>query len=170
MRGLSDKRLIRSRFGAAFVNPWRESREFPLDLWCIVREGNYPSFRCRKQAMNSRTVFAVVTVVLFGLGLRLLFGSTSALTSDIAAFYSADSISMALLTTGPVIVLGVCAAAAGVLLSRARVTHVLVGCLILIAVAPRCAQCRPGRCWWREPSWRLRVLRWRMCWVRFWYV
>ncbi|MDZ7932792.1 MFS transporter [Rhodococcus sp. NPDC076796] len=84
--------------------------------------------------MNSRTVFAVVTVVLFGLGLRLLFGSTSALTSDIAAFYSADSISMALLTTGPVIVLGVCAAAAGVLLSRARVTHVLVGCLILIAV------------------------------------
>lgn len=134
MRGLSDKRLIRSRFGAAFVNPWRESREFPLDLWCIVREGNYPSFRCRKQAMNSRTVFAVVTVVLFGLGLRLLFGSTSALTSDIAAFYSADSVSMALLTTGPVVVLGVCAAAAGFVLRRARVTHVLVGCLILIAV------------------------------------
>ena len=134
MRGLSDKRLIRSRFGAAFVNPWRESREFPLDLWCMVREGNYPSFRCRKQAMNSRTVFAVVTVVLFGLGLRLLFGSTSALTSDIAAFYSADSVSMALLTTGPVVVLGVCAAAAGFVLRRARVTHVLVGCLILIAV------------------------------------
>ncbi|RMB75999.1 MFS transporter [Rhodococcus sp. SBT000017] len=84
--------------------------------------------------MNSRTVFAVVTVVLFGLGLRLLFGSTSALTSDIAAFYSADSVSMALLTTGPVIVLGVCAAAAGFVLRRARVTHVLVGCLILIAV------------------------------------
>ena len=84
--------------------------------------------------MNSRTVFAVVTVVLFGLGLRLLFGSTSALTSDIAAFYSADSVSMALLTTGPVVVLGVCAAAAGFVLRRARVTHVLVGCLILIAV------------------------------------
>ncbi|MCJ0976296.1 MFS transporter [Rhodococcus sp. ARC_M12] len=84
--------------------------------------------------MNSRIVFAVVTVVLFGLGLRLLFGSTSALTSDIAEFYSADSVSMALLTTGPVICLGVCAAAAGCLLRRARVTHVLVGCLILIAV------------------------------------
>ena len=84
--------------------------------------------------MNSRTVFAVVTVVLFGLGLRLLFGSTSALTSDIAAFYSADSVSMALLTTGPVICLGVCAAAAGYVLRRARVTHVLVGCLMLIAV------------------------------------
>ncbi|MDV8020991.1 MFS transporter [Rhodococcus sp. IEGM 1330] len=83
--------------------------------------------------MNSRTVFAVVTVVLFGLGLRLLFGSTSALTSDIAAFYSAGSVSMALLTTGPVICLGVWAAAAGYVLRRARITHVLVGCLILIA-------------------------------------
>lgn len=83
--------------------------------------------------MNFRTVFAVVTVVAFGLCLRLLFGSTSALTSDIAAFYSADSVSMALLTTGPVIILGVCAAVAGYLLRRARVTHVLVGCLIVIA-------------------------------------
>ncbi|OZF27422.1 MFS transporter [Rhodococcus sp. 14-2483-1-2] len=84
--------------------------------------------------MKSRTVFAVFTVVVFGLGLRLLFGSTSALTSNIAAFYSAGSVSMALLTTGPVIFLGVCAAAAGSLLRRARVTHVLVGCLILVAV------------------------------------
>ncbi|MEU3476514.1 MFS transporter [Rhodococcus sp. NPDC006774] len=84
--------------------------------------------------MKSRTVFAVFTVVVFGLGLRLLFGSTSALTSNIAAFYSAGSVSMALLTTGPVIFLGVCAAAAGSLLRRARVTDVLVGCLILVAV------------------------------------
>ncbi|WP_415974664.1 MFS transporter [Rhodococcus sp. 077-4] len=84
--------------------------------------------------MNPRSVFAVVTVVLFGLGLRLLFGSTSALTSDIAAFYSADSVSMALLTTGPVICLGVCAAAAGYFVRRARVENVLVCCLILVAV------------------------------------
>ncbi|OZD66666.1 hypothetical protein CH272_08095 [Rhodococcus sp. 05-340-1] len=84
--------------------------------------------------MKSRTVFAVFTVVVFGLGLRLLFGSTSALTSNIAAFYSAGSVSMTLLTTGPVIFLGVCAAAAGSLLRRARVTAVLVGCLILVAV------------------------------------
>ncbi len=87
--------------------------------------------------MKSRTVFAVFTVVVFGLGLRLLFGSTSALTSNIAAFYSAGSVSMALLTTGPVIFLGVCAAAAGSLLRRARVTVVLIGCLIAVGTAVR---------------------------------
>ncbi|MDI9931104.1 MFS transporter [Rhodococcus sp. IEGM 1354] len=84
--------------------------------------------------MKLRIAFAVGTVVVFGLSLRLLFGSTSALTSDIAEFYSANSTSMALLTTGPVICLGVCAATASYFVRRAQVAHVLVLCLSLVAV------------------------------------
>jgi CP family cyanate transporter-like MFS transporter len=84
--------------------------------------------------MKLRITFAVGTVVVFGLSLRLLFGSTSALTSDIAEFYSANSTSMALLTTGPVICLGVCAATARYFVRRAQVAHVLVLCLSLVAV------------------------------------
>jgi CP family cyanate transporter-like MFS transporter len=84
--------------------------------------------------MKLRITFAVGTVVVFGLSLRLLFGSTSALTSDIAEFYSANSTSMALLTTGPVICLGVCAATASYFVRRAQVAHVLVLCLSLVAV------------------------------------
>ena len=84
--------------------------------------------------MKLRIACAVGTVVVFGLSLRLLFGSTSALTSDIAEFYSANSTSMALLTTGPVICLGVFAATARHFVRRAQVTHVLVVCLFLVAV------------------------------------
>ncbi|MBX5332057.1 MFS transporter [Rhodococcus fascians] len=84
--------------------------------------------------MKLRIACAVGTVVVFGLSLRLLFGSTSALTSDIAEFYSANSTSMALLTTGPVICLGVFAATARYFVRRAQVTHVLVVCLFLVAV------------------------------------
>ncbi|MBY4108844.1 MFS transporter [Rhodococcus fascians] len=84
--------------------------------------------------MKLRIACAVGTVVVFGLSLRLLFGSTSALTSDIAEFYSANSTSMALLTTGPVICLGVFAATARYFVRRAQVTHVLVVCLSLVAV------------------------------------
>ncbi|RZL81457.1 MAG: MFS transporter [Rhodococcus sp. (in: high G+C Gram-positive bacteria)] len=84
--------------------------------------------------MKLRIACAVGTVVVFGLSLRLLFGSTSALTSDIAEFYSANSTSMALLTTGPVIFLGVFAATANYFVRRAPVTHVLVVCLFLVAV------------------------------------
>jgi CP family cyanate transporter-like MFS transporter len=84
--------------------------------------------------MKLRIACAVGTVVVFGLSLRLLFGSTSALTSDIAEFYSANSTSMALLTTGPVICLGVCAATASYFVRRAQVAHVLVLCLSLVAV------------------------------------
>lgn len=84
--------------------------------------------------MKLRIALAVGTVVVFGLSLRLLFGSTSALTSDIAEFYSANSTSMALLTTGPVICLGVFAATAGYFVRRAQVAHVLVLCLSLVAV------------------------------------
>ncbi|TFI42710.1 MFS transporter [Rhodococcus sp. 1R11] len=84
--------------------------------------------------MKLRIAFAVGTVVVFGLSLRLLFGSTSALTSDIADFYSANSTSMAFLTTGPVICLGVFAATARYFVRRAQVAHVLVVCLSLVAV------------------------------------
>jgi CP family cyanate transporter-like MFS transporter len=84
--------------------------------------------------MKLRIACAVGTVVVFGLSLRLLFGSTSALTSDIAEFYSANSTSMALLTTGPVICLGVFAATARYFVRRAPVAHVLVVCLFLVAV------------------------------------
>ncbi|WP_052062823.1 MFS transporter [Rhodococcoides fascians] len=84
--------------------------------------------------MKLRIACAVGTVVVFGLSLRLLFGSTSALTSDIAEFYSANSTSMALLTTGPVICLGVFAATARYFVRRAQVTYVLVACLSLVAV------------------------------------
>ncbi|OZD59127.1 MFS transporter [Rhodococcus sp. 06-1460-1B] len=84
--------------------------------------------------MKLRIACAVGTDVVFGLSLRLLFGSTSALTSDIAKFYSANSTSMALLTTGPVICLGVFAATARYFVRRAQVTHVLVVCLFLVAV------------------------------------
>ncbi|WP_037146229.1 MFS transporter [Rhodococcoides fascians] len=84
--------------------------------------------------MKLRIACAVGAVVVFGLSLRLLFGSTSALTSDIAEFYSANSTSMALLTTGPVICLGVFAATARYFVRRAQVTHVLVVCLSLVAV------------------------------------
>ncbi|MFI7170667.1 MFS transporter [Rhodococcoides fascians] len=84
--------------------------------------------------MKLRIACAVGTVVVFGLSLRLLFGSTSALTSDIAEFYSANSTSMALLTTGPVICLGVFAATARYFVRRVPVTHFLVVCLSLVAV------------------------------------
>ncbi|WP_027496909.1 MFS transporter [Rhodococcus sp. JG-3] len=84
--------------------------------------------------MKLRIACAVGAVVVFGLSLRLLFGSTSALTSDIAEFYSANSTSMALLTTGPVICLGVFAATARYFVRRVPVTHVLVVCLSLVAV------------------------------------
>ncbi|MEW1879734.1 MFS transporter [Rhodococcus sp. NPDC080181] len=84
--------------------------------------------------MKLRIACAVGTVVVFGLSLRLLFGSTSALTSDIAEFYSANSTSMALLTTGPVICLGVFAATARYFVRRVPATHVLVVCLSLVAV------------------------------------
>lgn len=78
-------------------------------------------------------VVAVVAVVLLGVNLRLVFGSASALLSEIRHGYQLGSGSAALLTTGPVVCLGLFGPLAVRALRRWTVPVVLAGCLALVA-------------------------------------
>ncbi|OZF40980.1 hypothetical protein CH294_02035 [Rhodococcus sp. 14-2483-1-1] len=77
---------------------------------------------------------AVAAIVLLGLDLRLVFGSASAVLAEIRQSYALGSGSAALLTTGPVLCLGVFAVAATRTVRRWTVPVVLTGCLMLIFV------------------------------------
>ena len=76
---------------------------------------------------------AVVAVVLLGINLRLVFGSASAVITEITRGYHLGSGSAALLTTGPVVCLGLFGVAAGRLVSRWSVPAVLTACLAVVA-------------------------------------
>lgn len=80
------------------------------------------------------TMAAVIAIVLLGANLRLVFGSTSALLAEIRDGYQLSSGSAALLTTGPLVCLGVFGALAAGLVRKWTVPAVLTGCLALIAL------------------------------------
>ncbi|WP_162248323.1 CynX/NimT family MFS transporter [Rhodococcus sp. Leaf278] len=80
------------------------------------------------------TTAAVAAIVLLGLDLRLVFGSASAVLAEIRQSYALGSGSAALLTTGPVLCLGVFAVVATRAVRRWTVPVVLTGCLMLILV------------------------------------
>nr|WP_176457438.1 MULTISPECIES: MFS transporter [unclassified Rhodococcus (in: high G+C Gram-positive bacteria)] len=77
---------------------------------------------------------AVAAIVLLGLDLRLVFGSASAVLAEIRQSYALGSGSAALLTTGPVLCLGLFAVAATRAVRRWTVPVVLTACLMLILV------------------------------------
>ncbi|MDF0528951.1 MFS transporter [Tsukamurella sp. 8F] len=81
-----------------------------------------------------RTILATVAVVLLAINLRLIFGSSSAVISDIRSAYHLGPASVALLTTGPVVCLGLFGPLALRALRRASLSVVLTGCLVLIGV------------------------------------
>ncbi|MDI9896934.1 MFS transporter [Rhodococcus sp. IEGM 1381] len=87
---------------------------------------------------------AVAAIVLLGLDLRLVFGSASAVLAEIRQSYALGSGSAALLTTGPVLCLGVFAVAATRAVRRWTVPVVLTGCLMLILVGTALR----GAPWW----------------------
>lgn len=92
-----------------------------------------PAVRTRP-APSAAGVLAFAAIVLLGLNLRLLFGSTSAVLGDIRQAYRLDAGSAALLTTGPVVCLGVFAVVAPRAVRRWSVPVVLTWCSVLIAV------------------------------------
>lgn len=77
---------------------------------------------------------AVAAAVLLGLNLRLVFGSASSVLAEIRRAYGLGSGSAALLTTGPVLCLGVFGPLAARAVRRWTVPAVLTGCLALVAV------------------------------------
>lgn len=77
---------------------------------------------------------AVMAIVLLGIDLRLVFGSASAMLTEIRHAYGLGSGSAALLTTGPVLCLGVFALAATRAVRRWTVPVVLAGCLMLVLI------------------------------------
>lgn len=77
---------------------------------------------------------AVLAVVLLGINLRLVFGSASSMLVEIRETYQLGSGSAALLTTGPVLCLGVFALAATRAIRRWTVPAVLTGCLVLVLI------------------------------------
>ncbi|MEU6562740.1 MFS transporter [Nocardia nova] len=77
---------------------------------------------------------AVAAVVLLGLDLRLVFGSASPLLAEIRRDYGLGSGSAALLTTGPVVCLGLFGPLAARTVRRWTVPMVLTGCLVLVTV------------------------------------
>ncbi|MDZ7914806.1 MAG: MFS transporter [Rhodococcus sp. (in: high G+C Gram-positive bacteria)] len=90
------------------------------------------------------TGLAVLTVVLLGLNLRLVFGSASALLTEIREVYQLGAGSAALLTTGPVVCLGIFAVAAARTVRRASVPTVITGCLVLVLLGTALR----GTPWW----------------------
>lgn len=78
------------------------------------------------------TWVAVIAVVLLGVNMRLVFGSASALLPEIRDAYGLGSGNAALLTTGPVVCLGLFGPLAARLAGRWTVPAVLTGCLILV--------------------------------------
>ncbi len=87
---------------------------------------------------------SVVAIVLLGIDLRLVFGSASAMLDEIRDAYGLGSGSAALLTTGPVLCLGVFAVAATRAVRHRSVPAVLTGCLVLILVGTA----GRGTPWW----------------------
>ncbi|NKY50984.1 MFS transporter [Nocardia vermiculata] len=75
---------------------------------------------------------AVLAVVLLGLDLRLVFGSASALISEIRRDYDLGAASVVLLTTGPVVCLGLFGALAARTVRRWTVPTVLTGCMLVV--------------------------------------
>lgn len=76
---------------------------------------------------------AVAAVALLAVNLRLVFGSSSAVASDIRAAYDLSATSTALLTTGPVVCLGLCGLLAPRALRHWSAPTVVVICLAVIA-------------------------------------
>lgn len=77
---------------------------------------------------------AVAAIVLLALNMRLVFGSASSLLAEIRHGYHLGSGSAGLLTTGPVICLGVFGTLASRAARRWTVPVVLTGCLVLVTV------------------------------------
>lgn len=90
------------------------------------------------------TGVAVLTVVLLGLNLRLVFGSASALLTEIRDAYHLGAGSAALLTTAPVLCLGIFALVATQAVRRWTVPVVLTGCLVVVLVGTGLR----GTPWW----------------------
>lgn len=78
--------------------------------------------------------FAVFAVIGLGVSLRLLFGSASSLISEIRDGYHLGSLEVALLTTGPVVCLGLGASVAPRLARRFGALPVAAGCMALLTV------------------------------------
>ncbi|MBY6537915.1 MFS transporter [Rhodococcus sp. BP-349] len=87
---------------------------------------------------------AVLALVLLGLNLRVVFGSASATMTEIRQDYGLGAGSAALVTTGPVLCLGVFALAGPRLLRRWTVPVVLTGCLVAVSVGTALR----GAPWW----------------------
>lgn len=74
----------------------------------------------------------MVAIVLLGLNLRLVFGSASSLLAEIRHDYHLGSGSAALLTTGPVVCLGIFGPLGARIIRRWTVPVALTGCLLLV--------------------------------------
>ncbi|GAA2070751.1 MFS transporter [Williamsia deligens] len=77
---------------------------------------------------------AVAAVITFGVSLRLMFGSASSLIDEIRDGYHLDSVEVALLTTGPVVCLGLGASVAPRLARRFSVLSVATVAMAVLAV------------------------------------
>lgn len=77
---------------------------------------------------------AVAAVIVFGVSLRLMFGSTSSLIDEIRDGYHLDAVEVALLTTGPVVCLGLGASVAPRLARRFSVLSVATVSMAVLAV------------------------------------
>ncbi|MCP2177098.1 MFS transporter [Williamsia maris] len=79
-------------------------------------------------------VLAVTAVIALGVSLRLLFGSASSVISEIRDSYGLGSVEVALLTTGPVVCLGLGASVAPRLARRFSALPVAAGCMAVLAL------------------------------------
>lgn len=79
-------------------------------------------------------VVAIAAVVVFGVSLRLMFGSASSLIDEIRDGYHLDAVEVALLTTGPVVCLGLGAATAPRLARRFSALSVATVSMAVLAV------------------------------------
>lgn len=91
-----------------------------------------PSAMCSVQSSALDVGLAIAGVVLLAVNLRLVFGSASAAASDIRAAYHLGPASAALLTTGPVVCLGLFGPLAAQALRRWSVSSALAACLAVI--------------------------------------
>lgn len=76
---------------------------------------------------------AVAAVIVFGVSLRLMFGSASSLIDEIRDGYHLDAVEVALLTTGPVVCLGLGASVAPRLARRFSVLSVATVSMAVLA-------------------------------------
>jgi CP family cyanate transporter-like MFS transporter len=80
------------------------------------------------------TALAVLSIVLLGLCLRLLFGSASAVITEIRRSYSLSGAQVALITTGPVVCLGLFSATTPKLAQRFSAVSVAAFAMLLVAL------------------------------------